>query len=184
MSFFNKLVVFILPIVPKFITYLFAKRYIAGSHLNDAISLIKRLNRQNIFATIDILGEDIPSREDALKIVTDYKKVLAEIKENNIDSNISVKPTHLGLKIDKEFITDIDTNRNARIVYKTISDLASKLELKVVSEGIETENQLNALMNISHSVMQGYHFSRPLSLTQFSNYMTDINENLLDSKSA
>ena len=61
------------------------------------------MNRQNILATIDILGEDIPVREDALKIVADYKKVLAEINENKIDSNISVKPTHLGLKIDKEF---------------------------------------------------------------------------------
>jgi len=76
------------------------------------------------------------------------------------------------LKIDKEFITDIDTNENARLVYKTISDLAKHLNLKVVSEGIETEDQLHALMNISNSVMQGYHFSRPLTLDQFTVYMT------------
>ncbi len=88
------------------------------------------------------------------------------------------------LKIDKEFITDIDTNRNARMVYKTISDLACKLDLKVVSEGIETENQLNTLMDISHSVMQGYHFSRPLSLAQFDSYMTAVSEKIVDIKTA
>ncbi len=75
------------------------------------------------------------------------------------------------LKIDKEFITDIDTNANARLVYKTISELAHHLKLKVVSEGIETENQLNTLMDISHSVMQGYHFSKPLTLEQFNSFM-------------
>jgi EAL domain-containing protein (putative c-di-GMP-specific phosphodiesterase class I) len=76
------------------------------------------------------------------------------------------------LKIDKEFITDIDTNSNARLVYKTISELADHLSLKVVSEGIETEEQLNILRDISHSVMQGYHFSRPLTLEQFTDFMT------------
>lgn len=76
------------------------------------------------------------------------------------------------LKIDKEFITDIDTNSNARLVYKTISELAEHLSLKVVSEGIETEEQLNILRDISHSVMQGYHFSRPLTLEQFTDFMT------------
>ncbi|WP_430882908.1 putative bifunctional diguanylate cyclase/phosphodiesterase [Fusibacter sp. JL216-2] len=88
------------------------------------------------------------------------------------------------LKIDKEFITDIDTNRNARMVYKTISDLASKLDLKVVSEGIETENQLNTLMDISHSVMQGYHFSRPLTLENFSAYMDELSRSQSHIKSA
>ncbi len=83
------------------------------------------------------------------------------------------------LKIDKEFITDIDTNENARLVYKTISDLAKHLDLKVVSEGIETENQLNILKGISNSVMQGYHFSRPLTLEQFTVYMTDKEDSLI-----
>lgn len=88
------------------------------------------------------------------------------------------------LKIDKEFITDIDTNRNARMVYKTISDLANKLELKVVSEGIETEAQLNILMSISHSVMQGYHFSKPLALDQFSAYMRESSNDHIDIRTA
>jgi len=92
------------------------------------------------------------------------------------------------LKIDKEFITDIDTNENARLVYKTISELAQQLNLKVVSEGIETEIQLHTLMSISNSVMQGYHFSKPLTLEQFTDYMalntSHADSGIIDTQSA
>jgi proline dehydrogenase len=57
-------------------------------------------------ATVDILGEEIDQKDDALKVVEDYKNVLIAIDENNLDSNISIKPTHLGLKIDKSFCHD------------------------------------------------------------------------------
>ena len=106
MSVFNKLVVLTLPFVPKFIVYLFAKRYIAGPSLKDAISAIKNFNQRGIMATVDILGEEIEKKEDALAVVQEYKNVLAAITEHQLDSNISVKPTHLGLKIDREFCYD------------------------------------------------------------------------------
>jgi len=103
MSFINKIIALILPLVPKFIVYLFAKRYIAGPKLEMAIDTIKDFNARGIVATLDILGEEIEKKEDSLKVVEEYKQALAEIKSNNLDANISVKPTHLGLKIDKEF---------------------------------------------------------------------------------
>ena len=54
-------------------------------------------------ATVDILGEEIKQKEDALQVVQQYKEVLAAIEKHKLDSNVSIKPTHLGLKIDKEF---------------------------------------------------------------------------------
>ncbi len=106
MSLFNKLVVFTLPIVPKFIVYLFAKRYIAGPTLEDAINAIATFNQKGLMATVDILGEEIEKKEDATAVVHEYITVLAAINKHKLDSNISVKPTHLGLKIDKEFCFD------------------------------------------------------------------------------
>ena len=103
MSLINKIIALILPLVPKFIVYLFAKRYIAGPTLEMAIDAITNFNARGIVATLDILGEEIEKKEDSLKVVEEYKQALAEIKSNNLDANISVKPTHLGLKIDKEF---------------------------------------------------------------------------------
>jgi proline dehydrogenase len=106
MSLINKLIVWFLPVVPKFIVYMFAKRYIAGPTLNHAIDAIKNFNNKGIMATLDILGEEVEQKEDSLEVVNQYKTTLAAIQENNLDANISVKPTHLGLKIDKEFCYD------------------------------------------------------------------------------
>lgn len=99
----NKILAWMLPLVPKFIVGLFSKKYIAGSTIEDAIDKIKEFNAKGIMATVDILGEEIRKEEHAINVVEQYKDVLKAIDAHNLDSNISIKPTHLGLKIDKEF---------------------------------------------------------------------------------
>lgn len=103
MGIFNKLVVSVLPFVPKFIIGFFSRKYIAGATLEKALEKISEFNKNGIMATIDILGEEIENREDALHVVSEYKQVLAAIEKNHLDANVSVKPTHLGLKIDRVF---------------------------------------------------------------------------------
>ncbi len=98
----NKLLAWTLPLVPKFIVGLFSKKYIAGSTLQEAIEKIKEFNIKGIMATVDILGEEISGEEDALKVVDEYKEVFIAINTHKLDSNVSIKPTHLGLKINKE----------------------------------------------------------------------------------
>jgi len=99
----NKILAWTLPLVPKFIVGIFSKRYIAGSTIEDAIAKIKEFNARGIMATVDILGEEIRKKENALDVVDQYKEVLQSIETHQLDSNVSIKPTHLGLKIDKEF---------------------------------------------------------------------------------
>ncbi len=103
MSLFNKFLVTILPLVPKFIVGFFSKKYIAGATLQHAVEKIRALNAKGIMATIDVLGEETEKREDALEVVQEYKDALAAIEHEGLDANVSIKPTHLGLKIDKEF---------------------------------------------------------------------------------
>ncbi len=103
MIWFNNLIAKILPYVPKPIVGLFSRQYIAGETLDDAVREVKNLNAQGICATIDLLGEEKKVKEDALKAVEMYKQVLQVIDQEKLDSNISVKPTHMGLKLDKEF---------------------------------------------------------------------------------
>ena len=101
MSLVNKLFVLMLPLVPKIIIGFFSKKYIAGPTLQHAIEKIKELNSYGIMATIDILGEEIDQKDDARHVVQEYLDVLEAIDKNQLNSNISIKPTHLGLKIDK-----------------------------------------------------------------------------------
>ncbi len=103
MNWFNKLIALTLPFVPKPIVGFFSRHYIAGDTLDDAVTLVRELNEQKMMATIDVLGEEVKEKEQSRKAVELYKNVLEAIHNENLDANISVKPTHMGLKIDKEF---------------------------------------------------------------------------------
>ena len=103
MNIINKLVVFFMPILPKFVVRFFSKKYIAGAKVEDAVNVIKDLNTRGILATVDILGEEINKKSEAEEAARQYLNLLKVIDEEKLDSNVSVKPTHVGLKLDKEF---------------------------------------------------------------------------------
>lgn len=103
MKLFNRAISHILPFIPKPIIGYFARPYIAGERLDDAVRTVKELMAEGACATIDVLGEEVTSREQALHAVEIYKQVLQRIDSEKLDSNISLKPTHMGLKLDKDF---------------------------------------------------------------------------------
>lgn len=66
------------------------------------------------------------------------------------------------LKIDKSFITDLTTNENDKAVAGAVISLGQKLNLRVIAEGVETDEQIQFLRENNCDEMQGYHFSRPI----------------------
>jgi proline dehydrogenase len=102
MKWFNKIIVGIMPIFPKSFIWLFSRRYIAGKTLADAVRKTQELNSKGCCATIDVLGEEIMSLEEATQSKEESIRVLETIHENGLDANLSVKLTSLGLRIDKE----------------------------------------------------------------------------------
>jgi diguanylate cyclase (GGDEF)-like protein len=74
------------------------------------------------------------------------------------------------LKIDKSFVRDIETDHHAAEICASAIDLAHKLGLNVVAEGVENAGQLLFLRNIKCGDAQGYLFSRPLSSTDLENF--------------
>ncbi len=103
MNWINKLISVTLPFIPKPIVGFFSRHYIAGDKLEDAIQVVKQLNSKGIMATIDVLGEEIKEKSQSLQAVDLYKEVLNAINDETLDANISLKPTHMGLEIDKNF---------------------------------------------------------------------------------
>lgn len=67
------------------------------------------------------------------------------------------------LKIDQSFIRGLLSNGKNNLLVKTIIDIGNNLQLKVVAEGIETEEQLKELINLNCHFGQGYLFSKPLA---------------------
>jgi proline dehydrogenase len=106
MSVFNRLLVTTLPLVPKFIVGRVASRYVAGETLDDAVRVVRSLNAQGAMATVDVLGEEVHEREKAVAAVEEYIRVFEAISAQKLDSNVSIKPTLLGLKIDEGFCRD------------------------------------------------------------------------------
>jgi proline dehydrogenase len=103
MNILNQLVAASLPIVPKPIVAVFAKPYIAGATLDEAIVTVRALNTLGAMTTIDVLGEDTTKKEEAVAARDQVKAVLNGIEANKLDSNISIKLTQLGLKLDLDF---------------------------------------------------------------------------------
>jgi proline dehydrogenase len=102
MSLLNKLVVTAMPLIPKAIVGRVARRYIAGTTLADGVQTVKRLNKAVMMTTMDLLGEDVKDAREARMVRDNILPILQAISQNKLDSNVSIKPTQLGLSIDKE----------------------------------------------------------------------------------
>jgi len=102
MSLFNYVVSKTIMHVPKPIVSHFAKGYIAGSTLDDAVQVTKDLNEQGMMTTIDILGEFITGIDQAISFKEDGLNILRTIDREKLDANLSIKPTQMGLLLDKE----------------------------------------------------------------------------------
>jgi proline dehydrogenase len=80
-----------------------ASRFIAGETLEDAIRAVRYANQQRLSGTLDLLGENTVSREDADKAARDVIEMLNRIRAENVDCNVSVKLTQLGMDLDQNF---------------------------------------------------------------------------------
>jgi proline dehydrogenase len=103
MNFLNQRIVFLLQFLPKRLVKRFAMRYIAGEKLDDAIQVMKFLNSKNMMGTLDVLGENVLTKEESLLATRAGEEVLHSIHENHLNANLSIKLTQFGLKIDGEF---------------------------------------------------------------------------------
>jgi proline dehydrogenase len=76
-----------------------ARRFVAGERLEEAIEAVKVLNRQDLLATLDHLGENTTSETDARDAAIEILDLLDAIEANHLRSGVSVKLTQLGLDL-------------------------------------------------------------------------------------
>jgi proline dehydrogenase len=99
LAIFDRAIVRLLPAVPRPVVQKLSQRYIAGPELKDARATVRHINAEGKLATIDVLGEEITTEEEAAAIVRAYQDAFADIQRCGLDSNVSVKLTALGLKL-------------------------------------------------------------------------------------
>ncbi|MGB6521581.1 MAG: proline dehydrogenase family protein [Candidatus Cybelea sp.] len=81
--------------------YFLARRFVAGETIAGALEVVRALNAEGMSATLDFLGEDVLTRDGALRTRDTYFEMLDAIGESGVASNVSVKLTAMGLLFDE-----------------------------------------------------------------------------------
>ena len=148
MNLANQLILSAIQLLPRPLVKPFAMRYIAGETLDDAVRVVRAVNSRHMMGTMDVLGENVATREESLAAVGACEEVLHSIHHHRLDANLSIKLTQFGLKINGEFchsnvkrLLGIASGYNnfVRIDMEDSSTTSETLELygRLRSEGFE-----------------------------------------------
>jgi EAL domain-containing protein (putative c-di-GMP-specific phosphodiesterase class I) len=85
-------------------------------------------------------------------------------------SHLTTMPIN-GLKIDKSFVSDMDNNQKQRSIVSALISMSKLMQLRVVCEGIETKQQLEAVSQIGNCSIQGYFIAKPMSFDDMTNWI-------------
>ena len=85
----------------------FARRFVAGETLEEALIAVRALNGKGISASLDLLGESVSNEREARSAGHQYLTVLDRIQGQRLDANVSLKLTAMGLDISEELCVDV-----------------------------------------------------------------------------
>jgi len=102
MSILTDVMVDVISRMPEAVIWRFARRYIAGADLEAGLSVMRSLHDKGMLNSMDILGEDTESEDDAERAGAEYIELIEGMKRTGLPGNISLKLTQLGLKVNPE----------------------------------------------------------------------------------
>jgi proline dehydrogenase len=85
-------------------------RFVAGTQPEDVLRVAEKLNRSGVSVSIDNLGENVTNSAEARASAGRYHHLLDAIREGNLNANISLKLTHMGLDVDESLAYELVTS--------------------------------------------------------------------------
>src|SRR5690349_2977936 len=85
----------------------FARRFVAGERVEEALEAVKGLNAKGITASLDLLGESVTDEREARDAGKAYLQILDRIHERRLDANVSVKLTAMGQDISEDLCAQV-----------------------------------------------------------------------------
>lgn len=82
-----------------------SRRFVAGERLDEAVEIIRGLQRDGLMATLDFLGENTSSEAEARAYTDEQVRALAKLEKENLGPNVSLKLTGMGLDISTALAT-------------------------------------------------------------------------------
>ncbi len=135
-------------ISPKYLEFELTET-MSTEKVEDTIEMLNKLHELGVKVSMDDFGSGYSSLNLLTKLPLDV------------------------LKLDKEFLKDFETDSDGKIIIPSIIDMAKKLKLEVVCEGVETKEQVEFLRNADCDIVQGYYYSKPVPLDKFSEMLSD-----------
>ena len=85
----------------------FSGRYVAGTAVEDALHVTRKVNEAGLSVSIDNLGENVTNVEEARASAALYHQLLDDIAAQKLNANISLKLTHMGLDVEEKLARDL-----------------------------------------------------------------------------
>ncbi|MGE7917452.1 proline dehydrogenase family protein [Viridibacillus sp. NPDC093762] len=151
-----------------------AQSVVAGTNIQETIDSIKELNKHGIACTVDNLGEFVFEKSEAIAAKNQILELIQAIHDHGVDAHISLKPSQLGLDIDRDFCYEN---------LKEIVALADKFDIFVnfdmedydrLHPSFELMEQLNAEHQNVGTVIQAYFHESDENIEKYKNYRLRI----------
>jgi len=124
----------------------FARRFIAGEGVEEAIAAARAVEQQGFFQTLDYLGEGVSSLAEAEAATRDYLKIIDKVTASGIERNLSLKLTQLGLDVDRASAVD-----NLRKILGNAEGFFVRIDM-------ESSNYTDVTLDVFETLwQQGYH---------------------------
>ncbi len=123
-----------------------ARRFVAGETMDEAVAVVKALNARGIKGLLNEVGESVTTQEEASQAAQVFHDLLYRIDREQLDSTISLKPSHVGMTFGPDFCYE----NIAGIV-----EVAQKLG-NVVEIDIEASDDVQATLDIYHRLLDTF----------------------------
>jgi proline dehydrogenase len=89
------------------LTKAMTRRFVAGEQLTEALNAMKELNAKGITGSLDLLGENVYSEEEARAAGQEYMRILDAIAESGLNTNVSMKLTQMGMDLSEDLCMEV-----------------------------------------------------------------------------
>ncbi len=145
-----------------------ARRFVAGDSRAEALAVARELNGKGMLVTMDYLGESVTNAHEAIDARDEILHLLDAIHAENLNANVSVKLSQLGLKLDENFAFDnvyLLLERAQQYNNKIRIDMEESAVLDVTLEIYRTLRDQYGLKNVG-VVLQAYLYRTEADVTQ------------------
>jgi proline dehydrogenase len=151
-----------------------ASRFVAGKNIEEAVPIIKRLNENGLAVTLDLLGEFVETEVEARERVNQSIKAIETIHRENLNAQLSVKLTSMGLDISEDLVLE-NMRRILRIA--KWNDVFVTIDMEDYSRYQKTLNifkQLRSESNHIGTVLQAYLYRAEQDLRALHDYAPNL----------